>query len=140
MSKTAARRCFVLLALAAAMGSALAQKTTPAPAPKAAPAAAQNWPSKPVRIIVGFPAGSTPDLVARTIAEPLAKELGQPVLVENKVGAGGNIAADQIARATDDHTIERTANHPSLRSGEMVGDSMPGVTSTAASTASAGTS
>jgi tripartite-type tricarboxylate transporter receptor subunit TctC len=106
MLKTAARRRLVLLALAAATGSALAQKTTPAPAPKAAPAASvQNWPTKPVRILVGFPAGSTPDLVARTIAEPLAKELGQPVLVENKVGAGGNIAADQIARATDDHTI-----------------------------------
>jgi tripartite-type tricarboxylate transporter receptor subunit TctC len=104
MLKTAARRRLVLLALAAATGSAFAQKTVPAPAPKPA-AALQNWPSKPVKIIVGFPAGSTPDLVARTIAEPLAKELGQPVLVENRVGAGGNIAADLIARATDDHTI-----------------------------------
>ena len=62
MLKTAARRSLVLLALAAAMGTAFAQKT-------AAPAAAQNWPTKPVRILVGFPAGSTPDLVARTIAE-----------------------------------------------------------------------
>lgn len=95
MLKTAARRSVVLLALAAATGAALAQKT---------PAAA-SWPTKPVRILVGFPAGSTPDLVARTIAEPLARELGQPVIVENKVGAGGNIAADQIAKATDDHTI-----------------------------------
>jgi tripartite-type tricarboxylate transporter receptor subunit TctC len=103
MLNTAARRRLVLLALAAATGSALAQKTSTAPAAKSA--AVQNWPTKPVRILVGFPAGSTPDLVARTIAEPLAKELGQPVLVENKVGAGGNIAADQIARATDDHTI-----------------------------------
>ena len=104
MLKTAARRRLVLLALAAATGSAFAQKTVPAPRP--APAAAvQNWPTKPVKIIVGFPAGSTPDLVARTIAEPLSRELGQPVLVENRVGAGGNIAADAIARATDDHTI-----------------------------------
>jgi tripartite-type tricarboxylate transporter receptor subunit TctC len=58
-----------------------------------------------VRIIVGFPAGSSPDLTARTFAEPLAKALGQPVIVENKVGAGGNIAADYVARATDDHTL-----------------------------------
>jgi tripartite-type tricarboxylate transporter receptor subunit TctC len=58
-----------------------------------------------VRIIVGFPAGSSPDLTARTLAEPLAKALGQPVIVENKVGAGGNIATDYVARATDDHTL-----------------------------------
>ena len=73
-------------------------------APGAAGAAAP-WPSKTVRIIVGFPAGSSPDLTARTLAEPLAKALGQSVMVENKVGAGGNIAADYVARATDDHTL-----------------------------------
>jgi tripartite-type tricarboxylate transporter receptor subunit TctC len=63
------------------------------------------WPSQPLKIVVGFPAGSTPDLMARLLAEPLQQALGQPVVVENKVGAGGNIAADQVARATDDHTI-----------------------------------
>ncbi len=55
--------------------------------------------------MVGFPAGTSPDLVARTLAEPLAKALGQPVIVENKPGAGGNIAADIVAKATDHHTI-----------------------------------
>jgi tripartite-type tricarboxylate transporter receptor subunit TctC len=64
-----------------------------------------DWPSKPLRIIVGFPGGSSPDLTARTLAEPLSKALGQPVIVENKVGAGGNIAADYVAKATDNHTI-----------------------------------
>lgn len=98
MLKTATRRSLVLLALAAATGAAFAQKTP-------ATAAAPKWPTKTVRIVVGFPPGSTPDQVARTIAEPLARELGQPVIVENKVGAGGNIAADAIAKATDDHTI-----------------------------------
>ncbi len=86
------RRALMLLAALCASGAALAQ-----------PAGA--WPTKPVRILVGFPGGSTPDLVARTIAEPLSKALGQPVIVENRPGAGGNIAADMVAKATDNHTI-----------------------------------
>jgi tripartite-type tricarboxylate transporter receptor subunit TctC len=97
MLKSTARRSLVLLALAAATGAAFAQKS-----PAAAPL---NWPTKPLKVIVGFPPGSTPDLVARTIAEPLSKELGQPVIVENKPGAGGNIGADAVAKATDNHTI-----------------------------------
>lgn len=63
------------------------------------------WPTKPVRILVGFPGGTTPDMAARTLAEPLSKVLGQPVIIENKPGASGNIAADQVAKATDDHTL-----------------------------------
>ena len=66
---------------------------------------AQAWPTRPVRILVGFPGGSTPDMSARTLAEPLSKALGQPVIVENRVGASGNIAADLVAKATDDHTL-----------------------------------
>lgn len=67
--------------------------------------AADHWPTKPVRLLVGFPGGSTPDAAARALAEPLSKALGQPVIVENKAGASGNIAADQVAKATDDHTL-----------------------------------
>jgi len=63
------------------------------------------WPSKTVRLVVGFPAGSSPDLTARTLAEPLAKALDQAVIVENKVGAGGNIGADYVAKSTDNHTL-----------------------------------
>ncbi|MDO9358628.1 MAG: tripartite tricarboxylate transporter substrate binding protein [Polaromonas sp.] len=72
----------------------------------AAPApAAVDWPTKPVRLLIGFPPGSVQDLSARAIAEPLSKALGQPVLVENKAGASGSIAADQVAKATDLHTF-----------------------------------
>ena len=67
--------------------------------------AADHWPGRPLRIIVGFPAGTSPDLTARALAEPLEKALGQPVIVENKVGAGGNIGGDAVAKASDGHTI-----------------------------------
>ena len=66
---------------------------------------ASAWPNRPLRFLVGFSAGSTPDLIARTLAEPLSPLLGQPVVVENKPGASGNIAADLVAKAKDDHTI-----------------------------------
>ncbi|MDP4623221.1 MAG: tripartite tricarboxylate transporter substrate binding protein [Hydrogenophaga sp.] len=66
---------------------------------------AADWPSQTVRLVVGFPAGSSPDLTARALAEPLSKALGQSVIVENKVGAGGNIAADFVAKSTDGHTL-----------------------------------
>ena len=68
------------------------------------------WPTKPVRILVGFPGGSTPDIAARTLAEPLSRALGQPVIVESKPGASGNIAADQVAKSTDDHTLGMLIN------------------------------
>jgi len=64
-----------------------------------------GWPQKTIRLVVGFPAGSSPDLTARALAEPLAQALGQAVIVENRVGAGGNIAADLVAKAGDQHTL-----------------------------------
>ena len=98
---TARRRSVLTLALAAT--SSLAFISTAATA--ADTSATPGWPNKPLRIVVGFPGGSSPDLTARTFAEPLSKMLGHPVIVENKVGAGGNIAADYIAKSRDDHTI-----------------------------------
>ena len=65
-----------------------------------APAIAQNWPEKPVTLVVPFAAGGPTDLVARLIAVPMGRSLGQTVLVENTVGAGGTIAASRVARAT----------------------------------------
>ena len=70
------------------------------------------WPARPLRLICGYPAGSSPDLQARLLAEPLGKALGQPVVVENKPGAGGNIGADMIAKADDGHTIGIIGNGP----------------------------
>ena len=88
-----------------ALALALTALAAPWAAAQKAPSAATPWPTKPLKIIVGFPPGSSPDLTARTFSEPLAKALGQPVIVENKVGAGGNIGADAVAKARDDHTI-----------------------------------
>jgi tripartite-type tricarboxylate transporter receptor subunit TctC len=99
------RRRFATLALAATALPASSVFAQAAAKPAAKPSAALNWPTKAVRIVVGFPAGSSPDLTARTLAEPLSKALGQPVIVENKVGAGGNIGADLVAKATDEHTL-----------------------------------
>jgi len=67
-----------------------------------AAASAQAWPAHAIRLIVPFPPGSSPDLVARVIAEPLAAALAQPVVIENRPGAGGNIGTAAIARAAPD--------------------------------------
>ena len=63
---------------------------------------AQAFPSKPIRFIVPFQAGSATDIVARTVADGMSKGLGQPIVIENKLGAGGTIAAAQVARSEPD--------------------------------------
>jgi tripartite-type tricarboxylate transporter receptor subunit TctC len=68
------------------------------------PASAQDWPSKPVKIVVPFGPGSTPDVVARLIADHLQKKLGQPFIIDNKPGASGNIGTDAVAKAVPDGT------------------------------------
>ena len=65
-------------------------------------AAAQTWPNKPVRVIVTFSPGGSSDIVARLIGAPLQAELGQPVIIDNKPGAGGTIGAQEAARAAPD--------------------------------------
>lgn len=81
------KRILVVLAAALFAGASFAQ----------AP-----WPSKPIRLVVPFTAGSATDIVARTVGEAMAKNLGQPVVVENRPGAGGTIGAAQVAKGEPD--------------------------------------
>lgn len=71
---------------------------------------AEAWPSRPVKVVCNFPAGSSPDALVRAISTPVGQALGQPLVVENKAGASGMIGAEQVARADPDgHTILMTA-------------------------------
>jgi tripartite-type tricarboxylate transporter receptor subunit TctC len=63
---------------------------------------AQSWPDRPIRLIVPFSAGGTNDLTARVVAEKVSSALGQPIVVENRVGAGGSIGADAVAKSAPD--------------------------------------
>ncbi len=113
-------RTTVFIAACAAFPWAWGQngiKNSPAELPAA-------WPTKPLKIVVGFPGGTTPDMAARTLAEPLSKALGQPITVENKPGASGNIAADLVAKATDDHTLGVVING-NLTSAKMLYSKLP---------------
>jgi len=76
-------------------------------------AAAEDWPTKPVRVIVAFAPASTPDIVARLVSDKLAQRIGKPVIVENKAGAAGNIGTDAVAKAAPDgYTIGVTISGP----------------------------
>ncbi|WP_295536630.1 tripartite tricarboxylate transporter substrate binding protein [uncultured Pseudacidovorax sp.] len=98
------RSCAALAATACAPAWAQVgpRPARPASAPPEADAA---WPTRPVQLLVGFPPNASPDTAARIVAAPLARLLGQPVDVANKPGASGNVAADAVAKARDDHTL-----------------------------------
>jgi tripartite-type tricarboxylate transporter receptor subunit TctC len=69
-------------------------------------AAAQTYPSKPIRLLVGFSPGGAPDIIARMLGVKLQQSVGQPIVIENRPGASGNIAADTVAKsAPDGHTL-----------------------------------
>ena len=106
-------------ALIALGGSLTAPAWAQSSKPKTAP-----WPTQPLRIVVGFPGGSSPDMLARLMIEPLSKALGQSVIVDNKPGAGGNLGVDFVAKARDGHTIGLTGNGP-LTSAKFLYSKLP---------------
>ena len=69
------------------------------------PAPATSWPTRPVKIVVTFPPGGAPDTLARVLADKWSQSLGQPVTVDNKPGAGGNIGSDFVAKSPGDGTV-----------------------------------
>jgi len=100
---TFSRRRLMAAALALTAAGLAAQAQAQAPAP------AQAWPTKPIRIVVGFPAGSSTDSIARVLADHLRAKLGQTVIVENKPGANGVLGVTEVARApADGYTILAT--------------------------------
>jgi len=77
-----------------------------------AAAAAQGYPNKPIRLVVGYPPGGSGDFTTRLIADELSKDLGVAVIVENKAGAGGSIASEFVARSVaDGYTLLNQGNH-----------------------------
>lgn len=87
-------------------------------------AQSRPWPSRPVRLLVGFAAGSTPDSSARALADGLGAVLGQPVIVENRPGAAGNLATELVAKSHDDHTLGVVING-NLTSAKMLQPQLP---------------
>ena len=98
------RRAALAVAAAALAGLALPPVQAQAQTAESNPgtAAALDWPQQPVTIIMTFSAGSGVDVVARTVQEPLGQLLGQPVIIDNKPGAAGNIASEYVSRAKPD--------------------------------------
>ena len=113
MSNPARRTILTALVGLVAAGAAAAQ-----------PASTAAWPSKPVKILVGFPGGSTPDIAARALADALSKTWGQPVVVDNRPGASGNVAADAVAKSNDDHTLGVVING-NLTSAKQLNPKLP---------------
>ena len=70
------------------------------------------YPARPVKIVCGFPAGSSLDIITRIYAQKLEESLGQPFIVENRVGAAGNVAAEAVARSTGERASRRAWSRP----------------------------
>ena len=89
------------------------------------PAFGQPYPSRPVKIVVSFPPGTTPDTVARVVAPKLQESLGQPVVVENRAGAGGNVAVDAVAKSAPDGYTLVVSTNAALATNKVLYDNLP---------------
>ena len=90
------------------------------------PASAQTYPNRPIRLIVGFPPGGAVDIIARIYAQGLSARLGQPVVVENKPGTGGNLASDTVAKAAPDgYTLLHGTENVFISNPHVYGARMP---------------
>src|SRR2546430_7049894 len=78
------------------------------------PALAQSWPERPIKFIMAAPAGSSLDVLGRTIADKLAARLGQPVVVEDKPAAGGTVATAEVAKAADRKSTRLNSSHSQI--------------------------
>ena len=96
------RRTLVALGALPALGATASKGQTPE----------ASWPARPVRVIIPFPSGSTPDTAGRAVAAHFAKVFGQPFVPENRPGAGGTTGTEAVARATDEHTVGVSINAP----------------------------
>ena len=91
----------------------------------AAPALAQGWPSKPVRVIVGYAPGGGHDFVARTLAQRFTEKLGQSFVVENRAGASGAIATELVAKSAPDGHVFLVASPAEVLVGPIAGQKVP---------------
>jgi tripartite-type tricarboxylate transporter receptor subunit TctC len=88
-------------------------------------ASAQVYPARAVRMVVSFPPGTTPDTVARVVAPRLQEALGQPVVVDNRAGAGGNIAADAVAKSAPDGYTLLVSTNAAVATNKVLYDNLP---------------
>lgn len=107
------KRIFRLALMAALTGAPLGQ------------AAAQDYPAHTIKIVVSFPPGTTPDTVARVVAPKLQKALGQTVIVDNRPGAGGNIAADAVTKSAPDGYTLLISTNAALATNKVLYDKLP---------------
>jgi tripartite-type tricarboxylate transporter receptor subunit TctC len=90
------------------------------------PALAQDWPSRPIRMVVPYPPGGASDVIARLLAQPMTEALGQTVIIENRVGANGGIAAELVARsAPDGYTLLMANAGPNALNQALLGRRVP---------------
>jgi len=100
------RRVWTCLSTALAIGVSLFAVSLAAPA--------ETWPSKPVRLVVGYPPGGSGDFLTRLMADEMAQDLGVPVVADNRPGAGGAIAGEVVAKAPPDGYTVLNAGHPAI--------------------------